>query len=471
MNMRLSTQQVQKQILAPAMQQSIEMLMLPIMDLHMAINQELQNNPLLEVAEEQPGLEEQPQQETAPDPEEARVRLEDLLNIPDIPYAGHDGNEEDLANEKPFKCGETLEENLLHQLKFEFSDPLSVKIGEMIIGNIDEDGYLTITCEEIAEMLSIRDLSRIEAVLAAVQHFDPLGVASRDIKECLVLQARHKTNGSSDLVCRIIKEHLTEIGQKRYADIAKKLQVTLDDVKAAARMIAQLEPRPARNHRPVSPNIYIKPDVTISCDEENQYQIHINNGGVPSLRINAMYKNMVKKAGLNPQEKEFIRENLKNAVSFIRSVKQRGQTLEEICKYILQRQEGFLRNGSAELVPMTLRDVAQAVDRNESTISRAINNKYIDTPQGLFPMKFFFSCAVNAGPGSESGTAHPQATVSSRSIQEEVRHLIEEEDKDHPLSDQDIQEIFEERGWKIARRTVSKYRQNLHILPSHLRRQ
>lgn len=475
MQIRATTSQSQQQILAPTMQQSIEVLLLPLMDLATAIEQQLQDNPMLETEEEtSPSI----QQMT----EEIHRRLEKIYHSQDNPQHHQEMADDEGMDEKPIKKEDSLEEILLRQLRTEFSDALLVKIGEMIIGNINEDGYLTTTCEEIAQILDTTP-EKVEDVLRTVQTFEPLGIASRDLRECLLVQARERLNGDSEIACRLIDSCLEELGHKKFQVIARKLSISLEEVKQACRLVASLDPKPARNFWPHSPHIYIKPDIFITKDDHAGYQLYLNNEGLPRLRINPIYKNMLKDKRLTPEDREFIHEKLKNAMHFIKSVEQRGVTVKRIAQYILDNQKEFFEQGHMALRPMTLKDIAQAIGRNESTISRAINNKYMETPQGLLPMKFFFSQAMGHGNGTIPGTSTPSPSadsapasvltneVCSRSIKEEIIRLISGEDKAHPLSDQDIQKYFEAHGMQIARRTVSKYRQALNFLPAHLRKE
>lgn len=454
MKITTSLHQVQKQFMAPTMQQSIEMLLLPLAELRMAIDQELQNNPLLETVEEK--------LESSEDhPRDELLRILDYTGQrQQIPLSDHSADDE-TVEERPISVETRLEDQLLRQLRIEISDPLEIKIGELIIGSLNEDGYLTISSEEIAQNTGTDDLRRVEYVLRIIQNFEPIGIASRNLKECLLAQVNIRCNGKSELVYKMIDQHLTELGGKKFQDIARKQGVSVDAVKGAARLIARFEPKPARNYRPIKTNLYIKPDILILKDDEGGYHIHINKDGIPPLRINTRYQKMLKRKNLSAEERNFIREKLKNALYFIKSIEQRGQTIRRIAEYILDRQKEFFEKGHQALIPMTLKDVAQAIDRNESTISRAINEKYMDTPQGLFPLKFFFSQGI-----SDKRTG----LVASRSIKEEIKELIDGENKSSPLSDQDVQDHFKKKGVTIARRTISKYRQTLRILPSHLRK-
>jgi RNA polymerase sigma-54 factor len=454
MKINASLQQSQKQLLAPVMQQSIEMLLLPLTELNMATNQELQNNPLLEIDEEKLKLSQEQQKD-----ELARMQG----------YSQHHRNfasrehftDDEILEDKPIKMEVTLEEQLLQQLRMELSDPLEIKIGEFIIGSLDEDGYLKATCEEITQATGTDDLVRVEYILKIVQNFEPVGIASRSLKECLLSQVKTRCNGNSNLIRKIIEKHLDELGRKKYQNIARRSGVSLEAVKVAAQAIARFEPKPARNYRPIKVNLYVKPDIFITKDDEDNYHIRLNNDGIPPLRVNTHYQRMLLKKHLTHEEKNFIREKLKCALDFMKSIEQRGRTIEKITQYILDRQKEFFEKGHMYLAPMNLKDIAQAIDRNESTISRAITNKYVDTPQGLFPLKFFFSRGI-----PETGNG----MVASRSIKEEIKELIGEENKSKPLSDQTLQEYFQRKDIHISRRTVSKYRQNLRILPSHLRK-
>lgn len=377
-----------------------------------------------------------------------------------MPFANHSPDDEEPA-ERPLGVQISLEDELLQQLRIELSDPLDILIGEMIIGSLNEDGYLNVTCEEITQLLGIEDVLRVEYILTIVQNFEPIGIASRDLKECLLSQTNIRCNGSAELVQRIVENHLQELGRKKFQEIAKKCKVPLEEVRKAARLIALFEPKPARNYRPIRTSLYIKPDIFVKKDEEDRYHVEVNKEGIPPLRINNQYRRMLKENNLGVKEKEFIQEKLKNALLFMKSIEQRGHTITRVCQYILEKQKGFFEDGHRHLVPMTLKDVAQSIDRNESTISRTISNKYMDSPQGTFPLKFFFSQGI---PGNGN------SKVASRSIKEEIKELVDSEDKSSPLSDQEILEHFKKRGTTIARRTINKYRQTLRILPSHLRK-
>ena len=357
----------------------------------------------------------------------------------------------------------TFERRGSQDIPVETKDFDQLAIGEAIIGNLNEDGYLCCSSLEIAQLAGIEDVPLVECVLSVIQNFEPLGIAARDLKECLLIQARARCPAYFELFTKIIYEHLNDLGTKRYHTIAKNCNVPLDTIKEVAQMITKFDPRPARNYRSVDPQQYIIPDIMIQKDQEKLYQIHINHEHIPHLRINPLYRKMLSQSNLNTAEKDFIREKLNCALQFIKSIELRGNTLRRIAQYILEQQKQFFEE-SDTLIPMTLKDVALAIDRSESTISRAINKKHIDTPKGLFPLKFFFSQGIPENNNGQEGT------VSANSVKEEIRWLIKSEEKSSPLSDQHIQAHFKQRGMRIARRTVSKYRQSLKILPSYLRK-
>lgn len=427
--------------------------MLHLAELNLCIDAQLQENPLLEIDEERLKHQDQPKDE--------------LQKILDYAMHSHHSQIQDASfddeqvDERPLRMVSTLEDELLQQLHIELSDPLEIAIGEYIIGSLNEDGYLTTSCEDINRALGVHDLLRVEYILKIIQNFEPLGIASRTLEECLLAQVHARCNGNRRLIENIIENHLEDLGRKKFKEIAKKLGVMPEAVKDASKAISLFEPKPARNYSPIAANLYIKPDIFITKDEQDQYHIKVNREGNLPLRINTRYQKMLEDKNLSKEEKAFIREKLQNALLFIKSINQRGRTIKQITEYILDKQKDFFEHGHMALVPMTLKDIAEKIERNESTISRAISNKYIDTPRGIYPMKFFFSqgCADN-GTGA----------VASRSIKEEIKELIEAEDKKSPLSDQRIQDHFKRKDMNIARRTISKYRQTLRILPSHLRK-
>ena len=460
MQAQVLPQQIQKTVLAPVMQQSIEVLLLAVTELNLSIEQELQSNPLLEINEEAPA---------DPRPEKAAPYDNDPLRFLREPLQGQYSSDDEPLEDIPIKIESSLEESLLQQLRVEPLSPLELRIGEYFIGNLDEDGYLKITREEVAAALGTQDRDLIERVLKIIQGFEPSGIASRNLQECLSIQLAAMRPARHDIYLAIITGHLQDLGHKRFQQISKDMGISLPEIREAANFIAGLEPKPARNFRPIRSSIYIQPDVFILKDEERGYYVEVSREGIPSLRVNAYYRNLLGRAGLSEKDREFIQEKFRNATNFIKSIEQRGHTLRRIAEYILIKQMAFFDRGE-DLSPMVLKDVAQAISRNESTISRAISNKYIDTPRGMFPMKFFFSQGIHQIRSLSAASDDAQGSVASRSVKDEIQNIIIGEDKTAPLSDQDIQHYFKRRNMQIARRTISKYRQGLRILPSNLRK-
>lgn len=456
MKIHLSPGLSQKTVLAPSMRHSIEILQLPVAELDAAIENELQENPLLEIDEET----------TASRNQEVLDYITQRLkySAQETPFrqtAFENNFDDDPPEERPITRQAPLEELLLRQLRLEINDPVKIRIGEMIIGNLDEDGYFRGNTEDIARDLGLPNAADVEEILFIIQNFEPAGIAARDLKECLLAQVNHRLNGSGALAAKIISRHLEDLGLKKFQDIAKQLGISADDVKSVAQRIALLEPKPARSHRPARENVYVTPDITITRNNPDELTVIVHKERTPQLRVNLVYQKMLNDPNRTPEEKDFITQKIKNALTFMKSVEQRHSTLRQIADHIAANQREFLLYGTEYLKPMILKDVAEALERNESTISRAISQKFIDTPQGFFPVKYFFSQAI---------ADRTRGTVSSRSVKEEIKNFIEEENPSRPLSDQYVYHHLAERGMSVSRRTIAKYRQNMKILPSYLRK-
>ena len=451
MNMRISTSQTQKQVLAPVMQQSISILMLSLTELSTSIEQELQSNPMLE-AEPVSGSAKNSEIQNTPLP---------FRNSVDNSNPSQFINDDDEQPEIPIVQSRSLEDHLMTQLRIEITETDKQKIGELIIGNLDADGYLTTGIDEIAWLAKTKDMELVEEVLQTVQLFDPVGIASRDIKECLLNQIRTSNSEHRHHAADILSNYFDDFFQKRFESIAKKTNLKTEIIHDVAHFIATLEPKPARAFQGGEQTVYIQPDVYVLKDEEGNFLIEVNKTDIPAIRINPLYMKLLKDPNTTDEDRKFIQDKLTNAVNFIKSIQQRGETLRKITSHIVDHQKIFFEGSTTALAPLALKDIAEALERNESTISRAIHNKYMQTPIGIFPLRFFFSQAVNAA----------NKDVSSHSIKEEIKALIEAEDKSKPLSDKDILDHFEAKGLKMARRTINKYRQELEIPPSHQRKQ
>jgi len=458
MNLNAVKVQIQKPIFTASLERSISILLLPHTELAGSIELELQNNPLLEADFEAA------QADQAPENNEPQINAEQMNALMNLSYSNMPGSaHDDEQDNEPSSLANmmSLEDHLFHQLFWEISDPLKREIGNFIINNLDTDGYLNLTCEEIADALHTSDIPAIKEVLAAIQNFDPPGIATMDIKECLIVQLRARQSPYRDLAIRMVDGYLDCLANKKYALLSKKLSVPLEDISEAEHLITSLEPKPARNYRVNEQSTYVEPDIYLRKNDAGEYIVETNKSGLPALRISQTYRNLLNQPNISDEDREFIKEKVNNAVNFIRSIAQRGDTLTAIARYILDHQKEFFNGQEATLTPMALKEVAEHLERCESTISRAISNKYIDTPQGIYPLKFFFS---------HNASRQRDENVSAHDVKQELAQLIEEENKQAPLSDHDIQVHFNSKGLHLARRTITKYRQTLHIPASHLRK-
>jgi RNA polymerase sigma-54 factor len=471
LEIRQTLRLTQSLIMTQKLQQAIKLLQLSQLELVGEINQVLESNPVLE--EEQLEEPEVAGQEIEPPAAAAGVTpdaelpsddskewdwesfLKDRLMPP--PMGEYEEREafpfESLNAEKT-----TLKSHLMWQLRMAELDEAADAIGITIIGNLDLDGYLRASVEDIAAETGATP-ARVEQVLEVVQGFDPAGVAARNLKECLQLQLKAK--GLQDpVVLAVVADHLPNLGNKNYHAIARDLKIPLEKAFWAGEIISQLEPKPGRSFDSEDAD-YLSPDVTVE-KVDNDYVIRLNEDGLPKLRINSYYLEALRGPDKLPDTvKSYIQKHLDNALWFIRSIHQRQKTLYKVTESIVQYQRDFLDHGLAHLKPLTLRQVAEDVQMHESTISRVTTNKYVDTPQGVFDLKFFFNSAINMSLGEQ---------IASESVKEKIRQLVQAENPEHPLSDQEIAELLRRQDVLIARRTVAKYRGMLGVLSSSKRK-
>src|SRR2546422_9868289 len=341
------------------------------------------------------------------------------------------------------------------QLRFAVEDPAVRRIGNEIIGNLDEDGYLRAEVSEIAARCQTT-VEDVEKVLALVQAFDPPGVAARSIQECLLIQLKSDPNPDPVSV-EIVEQYFDDLTKRRYPDIARALKLSLDRVMESVEEIMSLEPKPGRRFGG-SDSRYIVPDVVVH-KMGSEYVVVLNEDGIPRLRVNALYRSLLRNSG--DEARAYVEQKLRSAVWLIKAVDQRQRTLRKVTQSIVKFQREFLDKGLPYLRPLSLRDVGEDISMHESTISRVTTNKYVETPQGLFELKFFFHSGIASGDGE---------MVSSVSVKKMIQDLLANEDAVKPLSDQEVAGILKGRGLTIARRTVAKYREELGIVPSHQRR-
>lgn len=471
---RLELKLTQKLILTPQLQLAIRLLQMPQLELSDALTQELTENPFLEeAAEEKEEMTSEEIESIEPDDtaDDTEAPLEKLiansLGVDDyFEERGSDGRDlgyfspgtvEHPSFEQFVSKEADLCDHLMWQLRLSDISENIRQIGEMVIGNIDENGYLCATDEELAAATG-RDVVKVQEAVRRIQEFDPPGVAARNLPECLLLQLR-SLNLSGSLAEKIILQNMADIEKKRYPQIARQHGVTLEEVMAAIAIIEGLEPKPARNFSGTS-TTYIVPDVYIVKTEEG-YQIILNDDGLPRLRLSGQYRKLLlAKNALSKEEKQFVDEKLRSAVWLLKSLDQRNRTIYRVTECILGFQQEFFDHGVSFLKPLNLKDVALSLGMHESTISRVTSNKYLSCSHGLFGFRYFFSSALHSNTGS----------VSSTSVKDTIRKLITEEDSQKPLSDQRIVELLRSKEITIARRTVAKYREDLRIPPQGQRR-
>jgi RNA polymerase sigma-54 factor len=478
MEARLSIRQSQRVVMTPLLQQAIQLLQLSTLELQEVVQKELLENPLLEEVapetENNPDAPASPEAQTAattpaePPPVDVPTstterQTDDLpFDLTAVMFDDHEErslvaqeDREDLPFENIVRSVNSLTDHLDEQLRFTVEDPLVRRIGSEIIGNLDEDGYLRAEIAEIATRCETT-VEEVEKVLAFVQAFDPAGVAARSIQECLLIQLKADPNPDPVSV-EIVQDHFDELSRRRYPDIARAMKLPLDRVMESVEEIMGLEPKPGRRFGG-GDSRYIVPDVVVH-KMGSEYVVVLNEDGIPRLRVNSLYRSLLRSNG--DEARAYVEQKLRSAVWLIKSVDQRQRTLRKVTQSIVKFQRDFLDKGLPYLRPLSLRDVGEDIGMHESTISRVTTNKYVETPQGLFELKFFFHSGIASGDGE---------MVSSVSVKKMIQDLLANEDPAKPLSDQEVAQILKGRGLTIARRTVAKYREELGILPSHQRR-
>ncbi len=465
----------QQLIMTPQLQQAIKLLQLSKLELIENISQEMELNPVLEdlgmgetddidiTAEEEKG---DPRQELT---EVHEVRVEERARD-DVDWESYISEYNTEWGTTPYEdkelpqmenimaTGTSLPSHLMWQLSLSNLDDEQKEIGTHIIGNLDEDGYLEVPVEETSRITGY-GLDKVLATLQLIQSFDPMGVAARDMKECLLIQTRfHNLEGTA--VEKIIKEYLGDLEGRKYDRIAKALSIPLSEVLWALSVIQGMDPKPGRSYSDEQ-TIYITPDIYV-FKAGDDYEIVQNEDGLPKLRISPYYKEILRRRdSLSENARAYIQDKLRSAAWLIKSIHQRQRTIYRVTESIVRFQRDFLENGITHLKPLVLRDVAEDIQMHESTVSRATTNKYVHTPQGLFELKFFFNSSIKSLRGD---------AVASESVKEHIRNIIKSEKKEKPFSDEQLVEILAGLNIKVARRTVAKYRESMGILPSSKRK-
>ncbi|MFV2006709.1 MAG: RNA polymerase factor sigma-54 [Longimicrobiales bacterium] len=488
-----SQQLKQEMRINPRLYQAMELLYMPLLDLQQHLKSELEENPFLEMSEAD--VDEDVQVD-----EEGKEDADDEIDWEEILLDGFDvgGRREQFEQREYFQPtpveSRDLRDHLQDQLRLLDLGERDMRLGEEIIGNVSDEGGLTCTLdevlgginpwvlevrreartvgeaiddeeerrlelEEIEEVFRPYEMLEVETLLSTIQRFDPPGVAARDLQESILIQLRILGLEHS-LTCRIVTEHFDDLIGHRWADVAKALGMKPKDVQDAADEIAKLDPKPGLKHA-ADPERYIIPDLIVE-KIDGEYMVFANDTSLPRLRLSRAYREVAQdKATFTGENKEFIAKKLNSANWMIQAIEQRRQTMLNVMRFIVDRQREFFERGVQHLKPLTLREVADHIEMHESTVSRVTNEKFVQTPRGVYSLKFFFSSGLATTSGED---------ISARSVRDKIRKLVDDEDTSKPLTDQAVVEFLKSDGIKIARRTVAKYRDQLGILPARMRK-
>jgi len=476
LHLRLS----QRLVMTPSLQQAIKLLQMSKLELEEVLNQEMVENPLLEEEQEEAteaeqrleNAKEEPAAPAAEKPGEPPAEVEkdsfeeidfdtyfeEYLDSAYNPRQYEESEQVPLENTLSKPPG--LQEYLTWQLSMSDASARVREIATYLIGNVDEDGYLRVSREEI-QAAGFADKVEVEKALETVRAFDPAGICAFDLPDCLMLQIR-ALGIENPLIDKVILEHWSEFLNRQYAQLCKALSVPLSELQAVLEIIKNLEPKPGRKYSSER-TIYVEPDVAVRKIGD-EYVIQLNEDGLPKLRISAAYRRMLRggNGAIGQEAANYLKDKMRSAVWLIKSLDQRQRTIYKVADSIVRHQRGFLDKGIEHLRPLVLRDVANDIGMHESTVSRVVSNKYIHTPRGLFPMKYFFHSGIDSVDGGD---------ISSLSIKNKIAHLIADEDARRPQSDARIMQRLRAEGIQIARRTVAKYREELRIPSSSQRKQ
>ncbi|MBA3670575.1 MAG: RNA polymerase factor sigma-54 [Gemmatimonadaceae bacterium] len=478
------TQLKQELKINPRLYQAMDLLYMPLLDLQNHLKQELLNNPFLDMVEpdeedEEEGeiQEESSQESDAEKDEKGEIDWEEIL-LDGFDTGGRREEHEEREYYEPVTVDtRDLADHLRDQVSLLDLDGRQMYLAEEFIGDVNEDGYLACSLEKIVEGVnesvqkmaeeSERDiddlplytLSEAEAMLVTIQSLDPPGVGARDLRECLMLQLR-EAGLEHSVPFRLVRDCFDELIAHRWSEISKRFGISPADVQKAADEIAKLDPKPGLVYSDASDN-YIIPDLIVD-KIDGQYHIFLNDANLPRLKLSKAYQEIARdKKKFDGENKEFISNKLNSANWMIQAIEQRRQTMLKVMNYIVERQREFFEKGVQSLKPLTLREVAEVISMHESTVSRVTNEKFVQTPRGVLPLKFFFSSGLSTTDGED---------VSARGIKAQIQKLVADEDAKHPLTDQAIVNILKESGVQIARRTVAKYRDQLGVLSARMRK-
>jgi len=456
-----------QQVLAPHLFQSLEILQMPLLDLQQMIKQELSENPTLEATQEQADAQIEIEQGTSDvERDEFDNELEKLAALGEEfdgyrdrspASGGTDAEEKYQYMMDSLSEASSLHDQLLEQLNLSGLNEYERKIAEIVIGNIDDDGYLQLDVEDLLALPNF-PAETLDKILDTIHEFDPAGVGARDLRECLLLQLKRAGREKSQEY-QMVDKHLDLVGRHKYEDIARAMGLTVDRVRELAASVGKLDPKPGRNFSEERIE-YVTPEIIVE-KKDGEYVITQNKKPYPQLYISQKYLQMLKDPSTSKEVKTYIREKIAKSKQFIQSIDQRMDTIYRIAVEIVRIQRDYFDHGVSKLRPLNMKTVAELLDVHETTISRATAGKYMQTPRGLLSMKYFFKPGVRTASGED---------ISNESVKAALGDIIREEDKKKPYSDAKLVKLLEEQGIKIARRTVAKYRDQLRILPSHLRK-
>lgn len=490
--LHLSQRLSQQMVLSPQLQQSLALLQAPVLELKAMVEQELQMNPVLEEA---PGMEMESEEREAAaaamaDPAEPPADTQfdpateapttgpvdqfdaDLQRVLQLDQEWRDffSSTNGPARSDPeeeerrqfmldsLTAQSSLQEELLDQVRTAEIHDDERQVAELVVGNIDDNGYLQSSLPELSFSTGL-PLADLEAALKLVQTFQPAGVGARDLRECLMLQLERVGRASSQEYA-ILRDHMEALGKRRFPEIARHLGITAAEAQDLAANIARLDPRPGRAFSS-TPEQYVVPEVTVTRTADGELVVSTSNDFLPHVRISNTYKDLLSQAETSQEVRDYIREKIKAGKFLIKSLHQRQSTILSIAQEIVKRQREFMEHGVTHLKPMTMLQVAEVVGVHETTVSRAVSGKYMATPQGVFELKYFFTSGLATASGEQ---------ISNKSVKTALAELIASESKSSPLSDEELVSRLKAQGTMIARRTVAKYRAELGVLPSHLRR-
>ena len=496
--MHLGQKLAQVQVMSPQMQQSLALLQAPVLDLQGMVNKELQENPVLEEvpSEDQPSPDSEEsgeligapdQNESAEPPSDTKVdptdesssepyddfqaQMEKLAELSEewrdhfnaaqpapMPISSQEDTEKRDYIFESLTAKGTLSDHLLEQAHLSDLDENEMEVAEVIIGNIDQNGFLQSSAEELVEAAG-SDMDTVDEVLSVIRSFEPAGVGASDLRECLLLQLE-RLGKMESIEYLVVEKHMDALGRRRFPEIAKSISVGIDEVQDIAENIGRLDPRPGSAYEETAEQ-YVVPEVYVEW-KDDKWEVSSNREEVPQIRISNAYKDLLSQARDSKDVREYIRGKIRDGNFLIKSIHQRQDTILRIAREIVARQSEFFDKGVSHLKPMTMSEVAEKVEVHETTVSRAVSSKYMKTPQGLFEMRYFFTGAIQTSDGGEG--------MSNTSVKQMLSELVENEDKAKPLSDEAIVKLMGEKKVKIARRTVAKYRGELGILPSSMRR-